>query len=210
MISLIVQKHKTLKWRMFAHLAIRLKSLITIILPYFRVIDDTGKEILCWSNWQQGYVKAAFYYGYPLTQLVGGYLAQLFGTRYVFGLQNALAAILTILTPFASMANVWMVIALRFVMGLVEGVTYPSLPPMIGKLFLTASMYNEITLPLIAFDSKLVTYFSCCCCLATVCWCSIAFFKDPLRLWLLTNLSKKGAKKSVKMFFFSKIFRCTH
>ena len=66
-------------------------------------------------------VKAAFYYGYPLTQLIGGYLAQRFGTRWVFGIQNALAAVLTILTPFASQAHVWVVIVLRFLMGLIEG-----------------------------------------------------------------------------------------
>ena len=66
-------------------------------------------------------VKAAFYYGYPLTQLIGGYLAQRLGTKWVFGSQNALAACLTILTPFASRAHVWVVIALRFLMGLVEG-----------------------------------------------------------------------------------------
>lgn len=97
----------------------------SVISPY------DGEEILCWSNWDQGLVKAAFYYGYPLTQLIGGWMAQRLGTKWVFGGQNALAACLTILTPFASRAHVWVVIALRFLMGLIEGVTYPCLPPMI-------------------------------------------------------------------------------
>ena len=92
-----------------------------------------GQTVFCWSAWQQGYVKTAFYYGYPLTQLVGGYMAEKFGTRLIFGLQNFFAAILVILTPWASHGGVWVLVGLRFVMGLIEGVTYPSLPPLITK-----------------------------------------------------------------------------
>ena len=97
------------------------------------VTNDFGQTIFCWSAWQQGYVKTAFYYGYPLTQLIGGYMAEKFGTRLVFGLQNFFAAILVILTPWAAHGGVWVLVALRFVMGLIEGVTYPSLPPLIVK-----------------------------------------------------------------------------
>ena len=64
---------------------------------------------------------------------MGGYLAEKFGTRFLFGGQNFLAACLTVLTPFAAQADVWVVIALRFVMGVVEGVTYPALPPLINR-----------------------------------------------------------------------------
>ena len=97
------------------------------------VINEQGQTVFCWSNWEQGYIKTAFYYGYPLTQLIGGYMAEKFGTRLVFGLQNFLAAVLVILTPWAAEGGVWLLVALRFVMGLIEGVTYPSLPPLITK-----------------------------------------------------------------------------
>ena len=56
------------------------------------------------------------------------YCAQRFGSKWVFGGQNALAACLTILTPFAARAHVWVVITLRFVMGLVEGTYVYSIP----------------------------------------------------------------------------------
>ena len=48
-------------------------------------------------------------------------MAQRIGTKWVFGGQNALAAFLTILTPIASQTNVWVVIVLRFILGLIEG-----------------------------------------------------------------------------------------
>ena len=92
------------------------------LFKFFSVISPfNGEKILCWSNWEQGLVKAAFYYGYPLTQLIGGYMAQRIGTKWVFGGQNVLAAFLTILTPIASQTNVWVVIVLRFILGLIEG-----------------------------------------------------------------------------------------
>ena len=101
--------------------------------PPNSVVNEHGQTIFCWTAWEQGYVKAAFFYGYPLTQLIGGYMAEKFGTRYVFGLQNFFAAFLVILTPWASRGGVWVLVALRFVMGLIEGVTFPSLPPLITK-----------------------------------------------------------------------------
>ena len=60
---------------------------IELIVPYFCSVisPDNGEEILCWSNWDQGFVKAAFYYGYPLTQLIGGWMAQRHSIYHILG-----------------------------------------------------------------------------------------------------------------------------
>ncbi len=60
-------------------------------------------------------------------------MAEKYGTRYVFGVQNVIAAMLAILTPGAASLHLWVLIALRFLQGLAEGVTYPALPPLINK-----------------------------------------------------------------------------
>ena len=61
----------------------------------------------------------AFFYGYITTQLLGGYLADRFGAKILFGAGVACTAVLTIVTePVASWGFGWMV-ALRVIEGLV-------------------------------------------------------------------------------------------
>ena len=59
----------------------------------------------------------AFFYGYITTQLLGGYLADRFGAKILFGAGVACTAVLTIVTePVASWGFGWMV-ALRVIEG---------------------------------------------------------------------------------------------
>ena len=67
-----------------------------------------------------GWVLAAFFYGYLITQIPGGLLAQRVGGKWVFGLGVLITAILTTLTPFAADTSVWLLVALRVLEGLSE------------------------------------------------------------------------------------------
>ena len=59
-------------------------------------------------------------------------MAEIYGTKRVFGISMFLCAILAALTPLAT-ANVWLVFILRFIQGLLESPIWPALNPMVSK-----------------------------------------------------------------------------
>ena len=67
-----------------------------------------------------GWVLAAFFYGYLLTQIPGGWLAQRLGGKWVFGVGVVVTSILTLFTPLAADTSVWLLVALRVLEGLFE------------------------------------------------------------------------------------------
>ncbi|KAJ8960944.1 hypothetical protein NQ318_020244 [Aromia moschata] len=79
-----------------------------------------------WDSTLQGYVLSSFFYGYITTQIIGGYLASKFGGRKIFGAGIAVTGLLTLVTPLASNVSVYLLIAVRIVEGIFEGVSYPS------------------------------------------------------------------------------------
>ena len=73
-----------------------------------------------WDAEQQGIILGAFFYGYIITQIPGGYLAEKYGGKWLFGIGVLVTAILTLLTPVAANAGVSAFIAVRVLMGLGE------------------------------------------------------------------------------------------
>ena len=76
-----------------------------------------------WTDGQQGLALAAFFMGYACTQIPGGYWANKYGCKLVFGVGIVGASAVTVVTPLASSFPA--LIALRILTGLFEGVTYP-------------------------------------------------------------------------------------
>ncbi|XP_058791427.1 putative inorganic phosphate cotransporter [Phymastichus coffea] len=87
-----------------------------------------------WSEYTQGIILSSFYWGYILTHLPGGLLAEKFGPKYTIGCGVLFTAIFTILTP---VTTVWgdanALIFLRFLMGLCEGVIQPGVSCLLSK-----------------------------------------------------------------------------
>ena len=67
-----------------------------------------------------GWLLAAFFYGYALMHIPGGWLATRFGGKYVFGIGIVMTAVLTLLTPLAAQVSVWALVVLRVAEGLFE------------------------------------------------------------------------------------------
>ncbi|GAB0099705.1 hypothetical protein DMENIID0001_155920 [Sergentomyia squamirostris] len=78
-----------------------------------------------WTSSEQGLVLSSFFYGYIFTQLIGGYLGSKFGGHYVFASGIGVTALLTLVTPIAARHSLTMLLAVRIVEGLFEGVTFP-------------------------------------------------------------------------------------
>ena len=86
-----------------------------------------------WDTQEQGEILGAFFYGYVATQIPGGFLAEKFGGKWIYGLGTLCTAILTLLTPLAASGGVGWFMALRVLEGLGEGVTYPAMHAMMSK-----------------------------------------------------------------------------
>ncbi|XP_052806068.1 vesicular glutamate transporter 1-like [Mya arenaria] len=75
----------------------------------------------------KGIILGSFFYGYILTQIPGGYLATRLGGKYLFGGGVFLTALFTLITPLCARWSVYLLVAVRVLEGLFEGVTYPSI-----------------------------------------------------------------------------------
>ncbi|XP_015604932.1 sialin isoform X2 [Cephus cinctus] len=93
-------------------------------------VDENGttyyEQEFKWDSPLQGLILSSFFYGYICTQFAGGWLAARVGGKRVFGIGIGITAGFTVITPPIVRANVYLLVAVRIVEGICEGVTYPS------------------------------------------------------------------------------------
>ncbi|XP_037798024.1 sialin-like [Penaeus monodon] len=82
---------------------------------------------------QKGLVLGAFFYGYFITNIPGGRLAEMYGTKRVFGGAILVGGLLDLLTPVAARIHFGVLIGLRTLIGLSHGMVYPALNVMVAK-----------------------------------------------------------------------------
>ena len=75
----------------------------------------------------QGLVLSAVFWGYLWTQLVGGWMADRFGGHRVLAAGVAIWSLATFVTPLAAAATFSALLAARVLLGLGEGVNFPSI-----------------------------------------------------------------------------------
>ncbi|RWS09109.1 Sialin-like protein [Dinothrombium tinctorium] len=80
-----------------------------------------------WAPSTQGAVLGAFYYGYILTHINSGQLAEWIGAKRLIAISILTSSVLTLLTPIAAYFNVIAVIAIRVVTGMSQGVMSPAI-----------------------------------------------------------------------------------
>ncbi|KAG8181637.1 hypothetical protein JTE90_015279 [Oedothorax gibbosus] len=98
------------------------------------MVDDNPKDgEFVWSPHIQGLVLGAFYYGYCVTQIPGGRLAELVGGKWVIGLANLATALLTLLVPTAARIHVGLLVAVRVMQGLAQGLVTPAMNSMLAR-----------------------------------------------------------------------------
>ena len=84
------------------------------------------QEQFGWSEIQKGFILSSFYVGYMITMIVGGYLADKYGGKKVLSYGLIIWSIFTIITPFFAYLGLWWLVFIRILMGLGEGITFPS------------------------------------------------------------------------------------
>uniref|UniRef100_A0A1B0DG88 Major facilitator superfamily (MFS) profile domain-containing protein n=1 Tax=Phlebotomus papatasi TaxID=29031 RepID=A0A1B0DG88_PHLPP len=86
-----------------------------------------------WDESTQGIVLGAFFYGYVLTQIPGGRLAETVGGKMIYGIGVLITAIFTFLTPIAAYWSLPALVIVRVIEGMGEGVTFPAMHAMLAK-----------------------------------------------------------------------------
>ena len=79
-----------------------------------------------WSESQVGLILGSFYAGYMISMTLGGYLADKYGGKKVLGYGLLLWSFFTVITPAFAYSGLWLLILIRVLMGLGEGITFPS------------------------------------------------------------------------------------
>ncbi|XP_028967118.1 sialin-like [Galendromus occidentalis] len=87
------------------------------------VVERNGE--FNWSKEEQSRVTYAFFAGYMISQVPGGYIAQTYSFSWTVGVGVAFTSILTCLTSFAARLSLYALLALRFLEGIGEGVITP-------------------------------------------------------------------------------------
>ena len=95
---------------------------IAISIAIIPMAEDEG-----WSPTVQGAVMSAFFLGYVTLQIPAGYLSDRFGGKWVLGLGVLFWSLFTLLTPASAALGITVLLACRFLMGVAEAVTWPSI-----------------------------------------------------------------------------------
>lgn len=83
-----------------------------------------------WTKIDTGFVLGGFFWGYCITQILGGYVSDKIGGERVLLMSAVSWGLITTLTPFLaklSSRTLFLMTVARFLMGLLQGVFYPSL-----------------------------------------------------------------------------------
>lgn len=101
-----------------------------------------------WNHEVQGRILSAFFVGYLLTQIVGGRLADRFSARWVLAGAVILWSLFTILTPPAASMGLTALLLARVMLGVGEGVSFPSLWSLYSRHLQVASRARAVTITL--------------------------------------------------------------
>ncbi|KAI5647233.1 hypothetical protein M9H77_33238 [Catharanthus roseus] len=86
-----------------------------------------------WNSATVGLIQSSFFWGYLLTQIVGGIWADKIGGKVVLGFGVVWWSIATILTPIAARVGLPFLLMMRAFMGIGEGVAMPAMNNLLSK-----------------------------------------------------------------------------
>uniref|UniRef100_A0A0B7AY25 Major facilitator superfamily (MFS) profile domain-containing protein n=1 Tax=Arion vulgaris TaxID=1028688 RepID=A0A0B7AY25_9EUPU len=86
-----------------------------------------------WDKLTRSELLSMYFYGYIFTQIPSGWLASRYGGRRVWGTCMLISAICAIITPISARTHVYLAYAVRFILGLAAGVTFPSMHALLGQ-----------------------------------------------------------------------------
>ncbi|XP_066311993.1 probable anion transporter 4, chloroplastic [Miscanthus floridulus] len=86
-----------------------------------------------WNPATVGLIQSSFFWGYLLTQILGGIWADRFGGKVVLGFGVVWWSLATVLTPLAAKIGLPCLLTMRAIMGIGEGVAMPAMNNILSK-----------------------------------------------------------------------------
>ncbi|KAL6981975.1 Ascorbate transporter, chloroplastic, variant 4 [Sarracenia purpurea var. burkii] len=86
-----------------------------------------------WNSTTVGLIQSSFFWGYLLTQILGGIWADKIGGKMVLGFGVIWWSVATVLTPIAAKIGVPFLLFMRALMGIGEGVAMPAMNNILSK-----------------------------------------------------------------------------
>ncbi|KAF8017093.1 hypothetical protein BT93_H2342 [Corymbia citriodora subsp. variegata] len=86
-----------------------------------------------WNSATVGLIQSSFFWGYLLTQIVGGIWADKIGGKLVLGFGVVWWSVATVLTPIAAKLGLPFLLVMRAFMGIGEGVAMPAMNNLLSK-----------------------------------------------------------------------------
>ncbi|XP_014482728.1 PREDICTED: putative inorganic phosphate cotransporter [Dinoponera quadriceps] len=105
----------------------------TALLSAFPHREERAQTKYPWNEYEVNLILGSFFWGYICTELPGGRLAEVIGTKRVFGYSMLISSFITLLTPLAATLGYEVVAALRVVLGFMLGATWPAIQPMTAR-----------------------------------------------------------------------------
>lgn len=84
-------------------------------------VENSAFKRFNWNEQEKQMILGSFFWGYILTELPGGRLAELVGGHRVFGHSMLWASVLTLLVPFAANMGLTAMVVLRALLGFMLG-----------------------------------------------------------------------------------------
>ncbi|CAH1115962.1 unnamed protein product [Phaedon cochleariae] len=139
-----------------------------------------------WTISQKNELIGSFFWGYVLTELPGGRMAEIVGARKIFGGGMLLASLLTVLTPAACHLDYYVVLVMRAALGFCLGATWPAIPPMAAKWIPPMERSNFIANMMASSLGAALTLPVCGYLIGTLGWASVFYFTGGIGLvWSL-------------------------
>lgn len=91
---------------------------------------NDASQRFSWTEGQKQLILGSFFWGYILTELPGGRLAELIGGHRVFGHSMLWSSVVTLIIPFAANLGVTAMVISRVVLGFLLGASWPAIHPM--------------------------------------------------------------------------------
>ncbi|KAH9510292.1 hypothetical protein Btru_042661 [Bulinus truncatus] len=78
-----------------------------------------------WNKETRSELLAMYFYGYICTQVLSGWLSSRYGGTKVWGVSMLVCGVCTLLTPVCARTNVYLMYAVRVIVGISSGVSFP-------------------------------------------------------------------------------------
>ncbi|EDW72453.1 uncharacterized protein Dwil_GK20703 [Drosophila willistoni] len=114
--------------------ALRVNLSVAIVAMTDRNASNPDFPEFDWDESVKSYLLSSFFWGYVVTQVPGGYLSSIYGAKYMLFYGVLICSCLGLLTPFCAMTGGWkLMVFLRSVQGLCQGVIFPSTHTFLSK-----------------------------------------------------------------------------